>query len=208
MSRTKARMHSGRPVVGFLLTTAACIALIAASTALAARALSRKEGLRAFETIQQVLQHPRCQNCHIPGDAPLQFDDGVPHAQNVLRGHDGQGMPGMNCSSCHGTANLPASYGPRTPPGAPNWHLPPADQKMVFIDLSPGELCGVLKNPATNGGRDLDALLEHVEHDKLVLWGWEPGEGRATVSVPHKQFVAEFKRWMAARAPCPSYLKL
>ena len=42
-------------------------------------------GLAAFETVRQVFQHPRCQNCHIPGDAPLQFDAGRTHAQNVLR---------------------------------------------------------------------------------------------------------------------------
>lgn len=203
IGRTTPSMHSTRFAFRLLIAGAASLAVIAASTALAARALSRKEGLRAFETIQQVLQHPRCQNCHIPGDAPLQFDAGAPHAQNVLRGRDGQGMPGLNCSTCHGAANLPASYGPNMPPGAPNWHLPPADQKMVFIDLTPGELCNVLKNPASNGGRDLVALLEHVENDKLVLWGWDPGAGRAPVSIPHRQFVAEFKRWMAARAPCP-----
>jgi hypothetical protein len=166
--------------------------------------VSKKEGLRAFETVQQVLQHPRCQNCHIPGDSPLQFDSGLPHAQNVQRGKEGKGMAGMHCATCHAATNSPVSYGARTPPGAPNWHLPPEHQKMVFINLSGAELCRVLKDPASNGGKDMNALLEHVSHDKLVLWGWEPGEGRAPVPVPHDQFVSQFKRWMAADAPCPS----
>ena len=26
-----------------------------------------------FATVQKVFQHPRCQNCHIPGDSPLQY---------------------------------------------------------------------------------------------------------------------------------------
>lgn len=30
--------------------------------------------LTAFATVQKVFQSPRCQNCHIPGDSPLQFD--------------------------------------------------------------------------------------------------------------------------------------
>ena len=57
------------------------------------------------------------------------------------------------------------------------------------------------QNPQRNGGKDFAALLEHVSHDKLVLWGWAPGVGRAPVSVPHKEFVAAFKTWLDAGAP-------
>ena len=41
--------------------------------------------LSGFATVEQVFQHPRCSNCHIPGDAPLQFDAQTPHAMNVVR---------------------------------------------------------------------------------------------------------------------------
>ena len=75
---------------------------------------------------------------------------------------------------------------------------------MVFIGLSRGELCETVKDPKRNGGKDMAALLEHVAHDKLVLWGWNPGIGRAPVSVPHARFVAAFKTWIEAGAPCPS----
>lgn len=159
--------------------------------------------VQAFTVVQKVLQHPRCQNCHIPGDAPLQFDAGLAHAQNVRRGPEGKGARGLACSTCHSTANLPASYGPNMPPGAPNWQLPPPEHKMVFIGLSAGELCRVVKDPKENGGKDLAALLDHVSHDKLVLWGWDPGVGRAPVDVPHDQFVAAFRTWTEAGAPCP-----
>ena len=182
---------------------ALAVVLVATSNA-ADKKVSQKEGLKAFGAIQTVLQHPRCQNCHIPGDAPLQFDDGRPHMQNVKRGPDGKGMPGMNCSTCHTNDNLPAGYDQHAPPGAPNWHLPPEDMKMVFINLPPSDLCRVLKTGETNGGKSLDALLEHVSHDKLVLWGWNPGPGRAPVPMPHDQFVQQFKTWMAAGAPCPA----
>src|SRR5215831_18664978 len=64
-------------------------------------AASSAEGVPAFETIRAVLQHPRCQNCHIPGDAPLQFDEGRVHSLNVLRGPDGKGAPGLPCATCH-----------------------------------------------------------------------------------------------------------
>src|SRR5512147_1683645 len=138
----------------------------------------RADAVAAFATVQQVLQHPRCQNCHVPGDAPLQFDAGLPHAMEVARGPEGHGPPGLPCSACHGEANAPASYGPHAPPGAPRWMLPPPGQKMVFLGLSPAALCAALKDPKANGGRDLAALLEHVSEDDLVLWGWNPGGER------------------------------
>ena len=167
-----------------------------------ARKASESEGLAAFEVVREVLQHPRCQNCHIPGDAPLQFDSGLEHAQNVVRGPAGMGVPGLPCSSCHGSANPPASWGPNMPPGATSWHLPPPGKKMVFIGLSSGELCRHLKDERQNGGKNLDALVRHVSGDALVLWGWNPGVGRDAVSIPHEQFVAKFKEWVSAGAPC------
>jgi len=171
--------------------------------AAAAQERPRSDALQAFGLVQRVLQHPRCQNCHIPGDAPLQFDEGRAHNQNVLRGPEGKGTPGLACGACHSTQNPPASYGAHMPPGAPNWHLPPPEHKMVFIGLSAGELCRGLKNRAENGGRDLSALLKHNSDDRLVLWGWSPGVGRAPVDVPHDQFVAAFRRWADAGGPCP-----
>jgi hypothetical protein len=165
--------------------------------------VSKADGLAAFETVRSVLQHPRCQNCHVPGDAPLQFDEGQPHSQEVVRGPDGTGIAGLNCSACHGEKNPPAGYGENMPPGAPNWHLPPPDTKMVFLGLSGAELCKSIKDTKATGGRDLAAMLLHLKEDKLVLWGWDPGVGRGPVPVPHAQFVAQFQRWVDAGAPCP-----
>ena len=186
-------------VVGGLLFAVALARSVKAQTSKPSNA----DGIAAFETIRAVLQHPRCQNCHIPGDAPLQFDEGRPHGQNVQRGSSGRGAVGLSCSTCHATQNPPASYGAHMPPGAPNWHLPPSQTKMVFIHLSSGELCRTLKNQKANGGKDLQALVEHVSTDKLVLWGWNPGVGRQAVSIPHDQFVKQFQTWVDAGSPCP-----
>ncbi len=164
---------------------------------------SPTEALQAFGTVQKVLQHPRCQNCHIPGDAPLQFDDRRVHGQNVKRGKNGMGSAGLHCNTCHGTENPPASYGPHMPPGAHGWRLPSAQHKMVFIGVSGGELCRQLKDKAENGGRDLAALRHHLD-DELVVWGWQPGVGRAPVDIPHDQFIAAFEQWAKAGAPCPA----
>jgi len=168
----------------------------------AAPAPSKDEGIAAFETVKTVLQHPRCQNCHIPGDAPQQLDEGRVHTLNVQRGPDGKGAPGLPCTTCHATQNPPASYGAHMPPGAPNWGLPPPQHKMVFVGLSSGDLCRGLKDERANGGKNLEALVTHVDSDKLVLWGWNPGIGRNPVPVPHDEFVAKFKTWVAAGAPC------
>lgn len=180
--------------------------LIAGSMSIASgqapKSVSKEQGVAAFETVKAVLQHPRCQNCHIPGDAPLQFDKGLPHAMNVLRGPDGNGAPGQTCATCHGVANPPDAWGPQMPPGAPEWKLPPPNHKMVFIGLSSGDLCRLVKDPAKNGGKNFDALIHHVADDKLVGWGWNPGVGRAAVPIPRDEFVAKFKEWIAAGAPC------
>ena len=163
----------------------------------------KAKAIEAFATVEKVFQHPRCSNCHIPGDQPLQFDAQTPHTMSVVRGPEGKGAPGLPCSTCHGTQNSPASYGPHAPPGAPNWHLPPPDHKMAWIGLPAKELCEMIQDKSKNGDRDFAALLKHVSEDKLVLWGWQPGGERKPVSVPHDQFVAAFKTWSDAGGPCP-----
>ena len=185
-----------------LAIAAAALAVSAATWSAPPPSVSEKDGLAAFETVKTVLQNPRCQNCHIPGDAPLQFDAGLAHSMGVQRGGDGFGAAGLKCGTCHGTENPPASYGAHVPPGAPGWRLPTAEHKMIFIGLSSGELCRTIKDSSKNGGKDFAALLRHVDSDQLVLWGWNPGVGRAAVSVPHAEFVAKFKTWLDAGAPC------
>ena len=165
------------------------------------------DGVAAFETVRQVLQHPRCQNCHIPGDAPLQFDEGrVARAEREARCRTAR--------ACAGTEVLHVPHRGEPARGLRRRTRRPArrtgtcrrreHEDGLHQDLTSAELCGVLKNKATNGNRDLPALVEHVSHDKLVLWGWAPGGARAPVSVTHEAFVAKFKTWVAAGAPCPS----
>lgn len=168
------------------------------------RADSTAAALDAFAIVEKVFQHPRCSNCHIPGDQPLQFNSQSPHAMHVMRGATGHGAAGLPCASCHGEANPPASYGANMPPGAPHWALPPPEHKMAWIGLSSAQLCALIKDRSSNGNRDFAALIKHVDEDKLVLWGWNPGIGRDPVSVPHDQFVAAFKTWTNAGGPCPS----
>ena len=167
-------------------------------------AVSKEEGIASFEVVRQDLQHARCQNCHPQGDAPLQGDLGLVHTQNVQRGPEGKGMPGQECTTCHGPANPPASYGNHIPPGvATGWRMPPPDHKMVFVGVPAAELCEHIRDPKMNGNMDLRKLEEHVE-DPLVAWGWTPGKGRTTLPVDRPTFIKAWHSWLDAGMPCPA----
>ncbi len=82
------------------------------------------------------------------------------------------------------------------PPGNPNWHLPKKDMPLVFQGKSPRELADQLKDPKRNGDKTLEQLVEHATNDKLVLWGWEPGDGRTKPPLSHEEFVKKFREWV------------
>jgi hypothetical protein len=60
----------------------------------------------------------------------------------------------------------------------------------------------LFKDVKQNGGRDVDGVVEHMS-TPLVLWGWNPGEGRTPVSVPQATFLANVKQWASKGAACP-----
>jgi hypothetical protein len=156
--------------------------------------------LEAWSTIYAVLQHPRCVNCHPSDGIPRQGEDFRPHAQLVQGGPDGRGRFAQRCDACHQTANLPGAH---QPPGAPNWHLPPPHMPLVFAGKTPTELCEQMKDPARNGGRSPERVLEHLTQDPLVLWGWAPGEGRPPVSTPHAELLRAMRTWIDGGCGCP-----
>jgi hypothetical protein len=120
--------------------------------------------------------------------------------QNVKRGADGHGVYGMRCDTCHQERNLPGEH---LPPGNPKWALPAPEHKMVFVGRSPVQLCRQLKDPKQNGGRDLQQLWDHVAHDDLVAWGWDPGPGRTLPPLSRPDTAAQMKIWIDAGAACP-----
>lgn len=171
---------------------------VAAAPAPAGEAPEQVEAARKdFLDVVRVLQSPRCRNCHPAGDAPLHGDQGVPHTMNISRRSP---EAGLACTGCHRERNAPVPGGP---PGVPNWHMPPAEMPMIFEGKTPHELCVQLKDPAQNGGKELDELVAHVRDDKLVHWGWDPGPGRSKPPLPHAVFVQKVERWVAAGGPCP-----
>lgn len=154
----------------------------------------------AFLQVYKVLVSPRCQNCHPAGDSPLQGDDSHVHMQNVKRGNDGHGVYGMHCDTCHQERNLPGEH---LPPGNAKWALPPPEHKMVFVGRSPAQLCRQLKDPKQNGSRNLQQLWDHVAHDDLVGWGWDPGPGRTLPPLSRPDTAAQMKIWIDGGAACP-----
>ena len=154
-----------------------------------------------FTALLPVLKHPRCLNCHSAGDFPRQGDDGHRHTMNVRRGTGGLGVTAQKCGVCHQDHNV---AGLHTPPGAPGWRLPPAATPMIWQGKTDGEICNVIKDPKENGHRTIAQIVEHMTSDKLVLWGWAPGEGRNPVPMSHAEFSAKVKVWAAGGAPCPA----
>jgi hypothetical protein len=145
-----------------------------------------------------VLTHPRCLNCHPAGDRPRQGDMARLHQPPVERGADGHGLPAMRCPICH----LQANFDPAGMPGNPIWHLAP--REMGWEGKTLGEICAQLKDPARNGNRSVEALIEHIGEDHLVGWAWAPGYGRQPAPGTQKQAGALVEAWVKTGAGCPN----
>jgi hypothetical protein len=155
---------------------------------------------QAFLKVYNVFISPRCMNCHPAGDIPLVGEDSHLHPQGVKRGKDGKGMYASKCSNCHLEINQP---GLNMPPGDPNWHLPPANMKMVFQGKTPRELAAQLLDTSTNGNKTKEELVKHISGDGLVLAGWNPGEGRNPPPLSHAEFTKQFNLWINNGAYLP-----
>lgn len=145
------------------------------------------DGLAAWASIYAVTQSPRCLNCHPSEDAPLQTDDSVPHTMEIARFSP---LQGQHCTTCHAPAAAGAGLAP-LPPADPLWSMPPAS--MAFQGRTSAELCAQLQDPASNGGRGLVSLVDHVENDHLLITSWE--SGRTPPPLSHAELVARFTTW-------------
>ncbi|HEY7246116.1 MAG TPA: Isoquinoline 1-oxidoreductase subunit [Xanthobacteraceae bacterium] len=151
-----------------------------------------------FTELGKVLTHPRCVNCHPAGDRPRQGDMARLHQPPVERGADGHGLPAMRCSICHQQANFDAAG----VPGNPIWQLAP--REMAWEGKTLAEICAQIKDPARNGNRSVDALIEHIGEDHLVGWAWAPGYGRQPAPGTQKQARALVEAWVKTGAECPN----
>lgn len=163
-------------------------------------------GLSLWEQIHAVFSHPRCSNCHV-GEDNIPLWSGAhyggagtrAHGMNINAGVSRDGAETLPCATCHSTQNADILH---RPPGAPHWVLPPVE--MQWAGRSSKEICEQIKNPATNGNRSLAEVADHVGHDALVLWGWNPGPGREPAPYTAEQLVGFILQWDALGAPCPA----
>ena len=157
------------------------------------------ESVKAFMQVYSVLMSPRCMNCHPAGDIPLQGNDSHLHSMLPQRGKDGKGIYAMKCANCHQPTNLD---GNAKPPGHPDWHLPPANMKMIFEGRTPNQLAKQLVNPKTNGNKTLQQLMDHAD-DGLVKTSWNMGEGRTPPPLTHEEFKKAWITWIQKGAYAP-----
>src|ERR1700745_3632220 len=165
-------------------------------------AATRQAGLGAWQQVYSVLTHPRCINCHTATNYPQQGDDRHRHLFNVVRGPGDKGVPGLNCSTCHESANADSTG----VPGGHNWHLAPLSIKWQDLNdraLPSTEVCRSVKSQL-----DGAHLLKHHEEEPLVLWAWNPGRRpdgsiRTLPPLTHAQFVEATRQWVKAGRPCP-----
>lgn len=164
-------------------------------------------GLAAWQQVYSVVTSPRCINCHTATSYPQQGDDRHRHLFNVVRGPGGKGVPGLNCATCHQSANADSTG----VPGGQNWHLAPLSMKWQDTNdkiLSSSDVCRSLTDRSKNDNLDGSGILRHHQQEPLVFWAFEPGRRRDGTerSLPpltHEQFVAATQTWVEAGTPCP-----
>ena len=163
----------------------------------------KTKGVEVWGDIYKVLSHPRCVNCHVPDDRPRwsgkHYGKTQVHGMNIQATATRMGKPGEQmCTTCHAKTNSDVRHGP---PGAEVWALAPVE--MIWWDKSSKELCAIVKDPSKTGGRDITTFAEHISHDALVAWGWNPGLGREPAPFSAEKTVAMLEQWLALGLPCP-----
>lgn len=172
--------------------------------------VSRAEGLAAWARIYEVASHPRCSNCHVgQSERPMwsgpSYGRARPHGMNVHAGTSRIGAETLLCSTCHVDAE-PTGRGNPTPHAAPRvqgaWRLAPTE--AGWYGKSSNEICEQLRDPARNGNRTFRQLAEHLGHDRILHWGWNPGGDREPAPRTLEEHIDDVLRWGVAGMPCPN----
>ena len=172
-----------------------------------AAATPRAAGLAAWQQVYSVLTNPRCINCHTATNYPQQGNDRHRHFANVVRGPVGNGVPALQCVTCHQEANADSTG----VPGAHGWRLAPLSMKWQDLNdkiLSSAEVCKAITDRSKNGNLNGSGLLKHHSEEPLVLWAFQPGRRidgsmRTLPPLTHEQFVEATRNWVQAGLPCP-----
>lgn len=168
------------------------------------------DGLAAWDTIQTVLSHPRCLNCHVGADnLPLWGTVEAPdriHGMAINAGVSRSGAEGLSCNACHQISTRP-NVVPHAPPHTGmDWRLAPLE--FQWTDRSSAEICAQMRDPDRNGGRDAAGLIDHILHDAelvgFITWSFNPGAGRDPAPGSLQAHLEDMAIWTAAGMPCPA----
>ena len=174
-------------------------------------AATEAEGLDAWDRIYEVASHPRCANCHVgASDRPMwsgpSYGVARPHGMNIRAGDSRMGVEYVSCQTCHTTKDEDWENANAMPHAAPRvamfWQLAPIEAD--WFDRSSVEICQQLRDPELNGGRDMMALAEHLDHDLILHWAWNPGGGREPAPYSLQEHVDDILIWGVAGMPCPT----
>lgn len=167
--------------------------------------VSRADGLEAWTRVYDVTSHPRCSNCHVgANNIPMwsgpSYGNARPHGMNISAGDSRIGAEYLQCSACHayreGVNDVPHA----APQVAMNWQLPPVEAE--WFGKTSDEICNQLRDPERNGGRDFNDIASHLEHDLILHWAWNPGEGREPAPYSLQEHVNDILAWGVAGYPC------
>jgi|TARA_B110000908_G_scaffold162252_1_gene207462 hypothetical protein len=171
----------------------------------AAGSISTDEGLEAWDRAYEVTSHPRCANCHVgPSERPMwsgpAYGKTRAHGMNVMAGESRIGAETIQCSTCHayreGVNDIPHA----APQVAMNWQLAPIEAD--WFGKSSQEICAQLRDPERNGGRTMIELAEHLNHDLILHWAWNPGGGRQPAPYSLQEHIDDLLIWGVAGFPC------
>ena len=165
------------------------------------------EGLAAWDRIYQVASHPRCANCHVgESERPMwsgpSYGKARPHGMGIRAGESRIGAEYIPCRTCHVTNE---TGGNDMPHGAPQvaaaWQLAPVEAD--WFGRSSIEICAQLRDEDLNGGRTFLEIADHLGHDVILHWAWEPGGDREPAPFSLEEHTQDVLIWGAAGMPCP-----
>ncbi|MGJ8546881.1 MAG: hypothetical protein ACSHWZ_15655 [Sulfitobacter sp.] len=168
--------------------------------------VTRAEALGAWDRIYEVTSHPRCTNCHVgQSDAPMwsgpSYGKAQPHGMAIRAGESRNGAEYIPCRTCHVTNKIGGNDRAHAAPQvASTWQLPPVE--AGWFGKSSDEICAQLRDPARNDGRDFMALAQHLSHDVILHWAWNPGGGREPAPYSLQAHTDDLLAWGVAGMPC------
>lgn len=168
--------------------------------------VSKEQGLAAWGRIFEVTSHPRCSNCHVGADnRPMwsgpSYGKTRPHGMNINAGESRIGAETLACSTCHALRENGINDVPHAAPQvAMNWQLAPVEAE--WFGKSSDYVCNQLRDPERNGDRSLLELAQHLDHDLILHWAWNPGGGREAAPHSLQEHIDDILAWGVAGFPC------